>query len=88
MCKSRSLSLIHIFASPGRFNIDKDKLTLLDALSMAGDLTVYGKTGVILDNRISIRQILPLCDCDEHKVYSVDYRVRVYRAFVWYQFLC
>jgi len=28
---------------PGRFNIDRDHLTLLDALSMAGDLTIYGK---------------------------------------------
>ena len=25
------------------------------------------KTGVFLDNRILIRQILPLCDCNEHK---------------------
>lgn len=25
------------------------------------------KTGLFLDNRIVIRQILPLCDCDEHK---------------------
>ena len=25
------------------------------------------KTGLFLDNRILIRQILPLCDCDEHK---------------------
>lgn len=30
-------------ANPGRFSIDKDRLTLLDALSMAGDLTIYGK---------------------------------------------
>ena len=28
---------------PGRFNIDKDQLTILDAISMAGDLTIYGK---------------------------------------------
>jgi polysaccharide export outer membrane protein len=28
---------------PGRFNIDKDKFTILDAISMAGDLTIYGK---------------------------------------------
>lgn len=27
---------------PGRYSIDKDKLTLLDALSQAGDLTIYG----------------------------------------------
>lgn len=28
---------------PGRYNIDKDEVTILDALSMAGDLTIYGK---------------------------------------------
>ena len=27
---------------PGRFRIDRDRITLLDALSMAGDLTIYG----------------------------------------------
>lgn len=27
---------------PGRYSIDKDKLTLFDALSQAGDLTIYG----------------------------------------------
>jgi polysaccharide export outer membrane protein len=29
--------------NPGRYSIDKDKFTLLDALSLAGDLTIYGK---------------------------------------------
>lgn len=29
--------------NPGRYGIDRDKITLLDALSMAGDLTIYGK---------------------------------------------
>jgi len=33
---------------PGRFNIDRDYLTLLDALSMAGDLTIYGKRENVL----------------------------------------
>jgi len=33
---------------PGRFNIDRDNLTLLDALSMAGDLTIYGKRENVL----------------------------------------
>lgn len=28
--------------SPGRFSIDRDRLTVLDALSIAGDLTIYG----------------------------------------------
>lgn len=28
---------------PGRFTIDKDRVTLLEAISMAGDLTIYGR---------------------------------------------
>lgn len=28
--------------NPGRFSIDRDRITILDALSMAGDLTIYG----------------------------------------------
>jgi polysaccharide export outer membrane protein len=28
---------------PGRYNFDRDRFTLLDALSMAGDLTIQGK---------------------------------------------
>ena len=28
---------------PGSFNITGDRITLLEALSMAGDLTIYGK---------------------------------------------
>lgn len=27
---------------PGRYNLDKDRITILDAISMAGDLTIYG----------------------------------------------
>lgn len=30
-------------AHPGNFNIDRDQITLLEALSEAGDLTIYGK---------------------------------------------
>ncbi len=37
---------------PGRFSIERDHLTLLDALSMAGDLTIYGKR----ENVLVIRQ--------------------------------
>ena len=33
---------------PGRYNIDKDKVTILDALSQAGDLTIYGKREKVL----------------------------------------
>ncbi len=34
--------------NPGRYNIDRDRMTLLDALSMAGDLTIYGKRDKVL----------------------------------------
>ena len=37
------VSVIGEVNRPGRFSIDRDHLTLLDALSMAGDLTIYGK---------------------------------------------
>ena len=30
-------------ARPGRYNIDRDEYTILDALRAAGDLTIYGK---------------------------------------------
>jgi len=33
---------------PGRFAIDRDHLTLLDAISLAGDLTIYGKRENVL----------------------------------------
>ena len=39
-----TVSVLGEVATPGRFNIEKDKLTLLEALSMAGDLTVYEGT--------------------------------------------
>lgn len=34
--------------NPGRFSIDKDNLTILDALSQVGDLTIYGKREKVL----------------------------------------
>ena len=34
--------LLTSLKSPGRYGFDHDKLTILDALSRAGDLTIYG----------------------------------------------
>lgn len=42
------ISVLGEVASPGRYNIDRDKVTLLDAISMAGDLTIYGKREKVL----------------------------------------
>lgn len=38
-----SVSVFGEVAKPGRYFFDKDNFTLVDALSMAGDLTIYGK---------------------------------------------
>lgn len=37
------VSVMGEVARPGTFNITGDRITLLEALSMAGDLTIYGK---------------------------------------------
>ena len=36
---------------PGRFNIDKDKVNIIEALSMAGDLTIFGERDKIFVQR-------------------------------------
>ncbi len=45
------VSVLGEVRSPGRYKIDKDKITLLEALSLAGDLTVYGKRDRVLVQR-------------------------------------
>ncbi len=42
------ISVLGEVNTPGRFNIDRDRVTILDALSMAGDLTIYGKREKVL----------------------------------------
>lgn len=49
--------------NPGRFSIDRDRLTVLDALSMAGDLTIYGNRYKVL----VMRQ-----EGDTQRVYGID----------------
>jgi|AGTN01.1.fsa_nt_gi Periplasmic protein involved in polysaccharide export len=41
------ISILGEVNNPGRFNIDRDKITILDAISMAGDLTIYGKRDAV-----------------------------------------
>lgn len=49
--------------NPGRFAIDRDRMTVLDALSMAGDLTIYGNRSKVL----VLRQ-----EGDVQRVYGID----------------
>ncbi len=43
-----TISVMGEVAKPGQYNINKDNVTILDALSMAGDLTIYGKREKVL----------------------------------------
>lgn len=49
--------------SPGRYGIDRDKTTIIDALSMAGDLTING-------NRTNVTVLRQ--DGDVQRVYAID----------------
>ena len=40
---NQQVSVIGEVNSPGKYDIDKDRFTILDALSLAGDLTIQGK---------------------------------------------
>ena len=40
---NQQVSVIGEVASPGKYNINKDRFTVLDAISLAGDLTIQGK---------------------------------------------
>ncbi|MBO7192798.1 MAG: polysaccharide biosynthesis/export family protein [Bacteroidaceae bacterium] len=40
---NQQVSVIGEVSKPGKYNIDKDRFTVLDALSLAGDLTIQGK---------------------------------------------
>lgn len=62
---NHSISVLGEVNKPGRFNIDRDKISILDVLGMAGDLTIYGKRENILvlreDNGKQIPYIVNLC---------------------------
>ena len=40
---NQQVSVIGEVGSPGKYNINKDRFTVLDAISLAGDLTIQGK---------------------------------------------
>lgn len=71
------VSVMGEVASPGRYAIDRDHLTLLEALSQAGDLTIYGNR----KNVLVMRQ-----EGEVQRVYRVDLTSgnEVYRSPVYY----
>lgn len=57
---------------PGRVSINKDRVTLLDALSAAGDLTIYGKRDsvMVLRNEAGIQRVYGVDLCSAKDLYS------------------
>jgi polysaccharide export outer membrane protein len=63
-------------SSPGTYKIESDHITIFEALSMAGDLTIYGKR----DNVKIVRE-----KNEERTVYEVDLRTaKVFDSPVFY----
>lgn len=56
---------------PGRFSIDRDNMTLLDALSLAGDLTIYGNREkvMVLRNEDGKQRIYNVNLCSASEIY-------------------
>ena len=72
-----TVSVLGEVANPGRYSIDKDYITLLEALSMAGDMTIFGKR----DKVLVLREVE-----GQHRVYGVDLRSaeQLYNSPVYY----
>lgn len=58
-----SIAVMGEVTKPGRYNINRDEITLLEALSLAGDLTIQGKR----ENIIVIRK-----NGDKQETYKVN----------------
>ncbi len=72
-----AVSVLGEVTRPGRYSIDKERVSILDALSMAGDLTIYGKRANVMVMREQ--------DGVQH-IYTVDLRSAdsVYSSPVYY----
>ena len=70
------VSVMGEVTTPGTFNVGSDRITVLEALSMAGDLTIHAKRDNVLVRREKDDQI---------SYHRVDLRSRVlYRSPVYY----
>ena len=67
------ISVLGEVNNPGRYSIDRDKLTLLDAISMAGDLTIYGNretVRVLRDSKGGVQQAYTVNLCSAEETYN------------------
>ena len=63
------VSMLGEVARPGRYNITQDKITILDALCMAGDMSIFGKRDNVMvlrnENGVQKTYTLNLCSVDD-----------------------
>lgn len=66
------ISIMGEVKTPGRYAIDRDNLTILEALSMAGDLTIYGKREniLVLRNENNTQKIYHINLCSAKDLYA------------------
>lgn len=57
-------------AFPGKYPIDRDQMTILEALSMAGDLTIYGRRDKVFLTRNGDKRITYELDMRSSAVYT------------------
>ncbi|MDR1518163.1 MAG: polysaccharide biosynthesis/export family protein [Dysgonamonadaceae bacterium] len=67
-----SVSVFGDVNRPGRYNIDRDHFSILDALSQAGDLTIYGKREkvLVLRNENGVQRTYGVNLCSAEQLYS------------------
>ena len=79
-----SFSVLGEVKTPGKYSISKDYITLLEAISMAGDLTIYGKRDAIFvireekGERVTHWVDLRSCDLFKSPVYYLKQNDVVY----------
>lgn len=60
--------------NPGRYKVESERVTLLDAIAMAGDLTEYGERGtVLLIREADGKRIMQRLDLNDSKLLSSPY---------------
>lgn len=70
------ISVLGEVASPGSFVVSQEKINIFEALSMAGDMTIYGKrenVKVIREDADGNKKILQMDLNDPYIIFSPDY---------------
>ena len=65
------ISVLGEVARPGRFDIKSDKITILDALAMAGDMTIYGnRENVAVIREVNGKNVVTKLDVRSSDIFS------------------